>query len=76
MSDKISALTATPDGLFMIAGTETGHISVWQVATGQLWSTTSSHFRRVSVLRLLPDNSVLFSGGKKTSSYPLLTLYS
>src|SRR3989338_8377195 len=62
-AEKVSAVTLSSDGGLCCAGSVSGKIYVWLVASGALLKVLDAHFKRVSVLRFTDDDSLLVSGG-------------
>eukprot|EP00040_Diaphanoeca_grandis_P019637 m.103857 g.103857 ORF g.103857 m.103857 type:complete len:437 (+) comp27521_c2_seq1:131-1441(+) len=63
LSEKISCLTATSDNYICATGNNTGGVSVWEIATGNLLCTLpTAHYRRVVAVKFTCDGSHLITG--------------
>lgn len=58
----VTCLTGTPSGLFLAAGTASGNIYFWEVASGQLLSKIQAHNRSITSIALAEDCSYLVAG--------------
>jgi len=66
LSERITSLQCSPDGIYLIGGGESGSIYVWQVASGNLLKIVNSG--HVGAIRSLcvssGDGSMVVSGGE------------
>ncbi|OZJ05442.1 hypothetical protein BZG36_01634 [Bifiguratus adelaidae] len=60
--EKLSALCASNNGIYCAGGTFSGKIYVWEIASGNLVRAFDAHYKRISVLKFLQDDSALVSG--------------
>ncbi|XP_046824943.1 WD repeat-containing protein 18 [Vespa crabro] len=60
---KVSALTSTPDGSYIVAGISE-KLYVWQVCNGRLLSIITRHYQTVTCLTFTKDSSMFVSGGE------------
>ncbi|XP_057974115.1 protein ROOT INITIATION DEFECTIVE 3 [Malania oleifera] len=61
-AEAINPLVSNHDGTYIIGGGVSGHIYLWEVATGRLLKRWHGHYRAVSCLVLSDDESLLISG--------------
>ena len=57
-------LRFSPDAKTIVVGTQSGRLSIYAVASGELIQQANAHPGGVSALEFSPDGSVLYSGGK------------
>jgi len=62
--EKIHALAATSDGVFLVGGGSSGKLYAWEIASGELLRTFDAHYKAVTTLCFTDDGSVLVSGGE------------
>lgn len=63
----IPCLILSPDGKFVILGTEDGHVQFWDYASGKLVSRVQEHKGLIIALTVSPDGNVLASAGDDLS---------
>ncbi|QDU41201.1 Serine/threonine-protein kinase PrkC [Maioricimonas rarisocia] len=61
------SLTYDRTGEFLIVGTDTGEIRLWNLAAGELRHVLSGHAGRVNALAVMPYGATLVSGGRDHS---------
>mmetsp|Transcript_615 Transcript_615/g.1048 ORF Transcript_615/g.1048 Transcript_615/m.1048 type:complete len:488 (+) Transcript_615:69-1532(+) len=61
--EKLGPVCATSCGTFIIAGGVSGSCYLWEAGSGELIRVWKSHYRSVSALRFVDDDSCLVSGG-------------
>jgi pre-rRNA-processing protein IPI3 len=79
--ERISSLDFVGESSgFVILGTESGRLTLWDVASGRQSISTASHLQPVSCLSVLPDNNFILSGSSDSNvhvwSLPLLVSFS
>eukprot|EP01137_Pigoraptor_chileana_P002879 Opistho-2@42333 len=62
--EKISALVATPDGNFILAGTYSGRFLVWQTCNGNLHVAFDAHYRAITAIAISDDGFHCVTGGE------------
>jgi WD40 repeat protein len=62
--NAIQALAFSPDGKFLVSGSEDGTVCLWTTATGTKDRVLGKHSDGVGSLAFSPDNKQLASGGK------------
>ena len=62
-TDMVKAVAVTPDGEYIISGSNDRLIKVWNVATGILVSTCKGHTGGVEAVSAMPDGQRIISGG-------------
>lgn len=61
--ERLQALAVTPNGHFLVAGTQTGSLVVWKMSTGDLVGIVeAAHFQDIKVIRFAPDGQTLVTG--------------
>lgn len=61
--ERISSLSASPDGRLVVGGMESGNLAVWCLESGELVSLLEgAHFQAVRVIRFSPDGRLLATG--------------
>lgn len=63
LTEKLTSLTVSNDGIYCVAGTGSGRLSVWELATGRLLREWSAHYKAITALRFTSDDVFLLSGG-------------
>ncbi|KAK7203676.1 WD40-repeat-containing domain protein [Myxozyma melibiosi] len=61
--DKLSCLAATHSGKFLVAGTASGKLIVWDLTSGVCLLYKEVHYGEISCLVFSHDDGMLFSGG-------------
>lgn len=61
--EKITSLAASPQGSFLVAGSPTGKLYIWEISTGELIRMVDGHYKRVGVVRFAPGGEVVWTGG-------------
>lgn len=64
--EKLAAVAATADGLYLAAGGASGTLYVWDLPTGRLLRSWPAHYKSVTCLSFLDGGNVLISGGEDT----------
>lgn len=72
LPEKLTCFTVSPDGIWAVGGSSTGHIYLWEIASGLLLASFDAAYRRLTVLRFTPDSSLLLIGSEDSS----ITVYS
>ncbi|EPY32361.1 pre-rRNA-processing protein IPI3 [Angomonas deanei] len=62
--DPVSCSVCTTDGVFLLCGTVSGLILVWNLMSGQLLRKIKAHQRRITCLSLSFDSSYVASGSE------------
>nr|KAJ0212229.1 hypothetical protein LSAT_V11C400200450 [Lactuca sativa] len=62
-AEAINPLACNTDGTYIVGGVS-GHIYLWEVATGRLLKKWHGHYRPVTCLVFSNDQSLLISGSK------------
>nr|KAJ0213655.1 hypothetical protein LSAT_V11C400180790 [Lactuca sativa] len=62
-AEAINPLACNTDGTYIVGGVS-GHIHLWEVATGRLLKKWHGHYRPVTCLVFSNDQSLLISGSK------------
>ncbi|KAJ4834660.1 hypothetical protein Tsubulata_034486 [Turnera subulata] len=65
--EHIKALVANSEGTYLVGGGLSGHIYLWEVATGRLLQKWRGHYRAVTCLVFTEDDSILVSGSEDGS---------
>ncbi len=61
--ERVTALSASPCGRFVVAGMENGSLAAWCVETGELVAVVEgAHFQAVRVVRFTADGQLLATG--------------
>lgn len=63
-SEVINPLVANSEGTYIIGGGVSGHLFLWEVATGKLLKKWHAHYRAVTCLVFSDDQSLLISGAE------------
>ncbi|KAF7392659.1 hypothetical protein HZH66_008492 [Vespula vulgaris] len=63
MPGKVSALTTTPDGSYIVAAISE-KLYVWQFCNGRLLSIITRHYQTVTCLKFTKDSSMFVSAGE------------
>ncbi|GAA0153410.1 hypothetical protein LIER_11655 [Lithospermum erythrorhizon] len=63
-SEVINPLVANSEGTYIIGGGVSGHLFLWEVATGKLLKKWHAHYRAVTCLVFGDDQSLLISGAE------------
>ena len=58
---QVTAVTITPDGVYLVSGSYCGTLKVWEVETGALVRTVAGHAGRVLMCSLSQDGRVVVS---------------
>ncbi|KAJ9166246.1 hypothetical protein P3X46_021024 [Hevea brasiliensis] len=65
--EPIKPLVANSEGAYIVGGGLSGHIYLWEVATGRLLKKWRAHYREVTCLVFTKDDSFLVSGAEDGS---------
>lgn len=60
---SLSVMTTTTNGYYLVAGTTSGEVMVWDIESGSLLSVFKAHSQRVTALALSDDSLWLATGG-------------
>ncbi|CAH1454402.1 unnamed protein product [Lactuca virosa] len=63
-AEAINPLACNSDGTYIVGGGVSGHIYLWEVATGRLLKKWHGHYRPVTCLVFSNDQSLLISGSE------------
>eukprot|EP00049_Salpingoeca_infusionum_P005975 m.99950 g.99950 ORF g.99950 m.99950 type:complete len:541 (-) comp13154_c1_seq1:178-1800(-) len=64
LMERITAVCITSDGLYCVAGSNSGTLFVWQVTTGLLLARISSaHYRAITTCKMTDDDTHIVTGG-------------
>ncbi|XP_023765625.1 protein ROOT INITIATION DEFECTIVE 3 [Lactuca sativa] len=63
-AEAINPLACNTDGTYIVGGGVSGHIYLWEVATGRLLKKWHGHYRPVTCLVFSNDQSLLISGSE------------
>ena len=61
--ERISALDESPRGSFLVAGSPSGRLYIWEVPTGELVRQWEGHYKKVGVVRFSPSGDIVWTGG-------------
>ncbi|KAL7421225.1 Pre-rRNA-processing protein ipi3 [Cryptotrichosporon argae] len=70
--EKACALAVSPNGLWLAAGSETGHLYLWEIASGQLVASLTPHYRALTSLAFTPDSAVLVTASPDARAHVFL----
>jgi pre-rRNA-processing protein IPI3 len=59
--EPLLALAATPDGMYVVGGSKSGKLYIWEVASGNLLRFWDAHYSAVSVLAISDDGLAIVS---------------
>uniref|UniRef100_A0A7S2XTW7 Anaphase-promoting complex subunit 4 WD40 domain-containing protein n=1 Tax=Fibrocapsa japonica TaxID=94617 RepID=A0A7S2XTW7_9STRA len=64
--EKITCLAASPDGMYLVGGAQSGQLCVWSLGTGMLVLSVEAHYRSTSAISFVEDVGVdvLVTGGE------------
>ncbi|PKA57327.1 Guanine nucleotide-binding protein subunit beta-like protein B [Apostasia shenzhenica] len=65
--EPVGPLVSNSDGSYFIGGGLSGHIYLWELASGKLLNKWTAHYRSVTCLALSDDESLLVSGSEDGS---------
>eukprot|EP00041_Stephanoeca_diplocostata_P024426 m.618483 g.618483 ORF g.618483 m.618483 type:complete len:452 (+) comp22529_c0_seq2:294-1649(+) len=58
LGETCASLACSPDDFLCVSGSASGRIDVWEMATGELLSSTkSAHYRRITTIRFTNDGA-------------------
>src|SRR6185503_16662776 len=60
---SVNALALSPDGRFLVSGSEDVTLKIWDTATGNVLRTLSGHEKPVLAAAISPDGKLIASGG-------------
>ena len=60
---SVNALALSPDGRFLVSGSEDVTLKIWDTATGNVLRTLSGHDQPVLAAAISPDGRWIASGG-------------
>ena len=60
---SVNALALSPDGRFLVSGSEDVTLKIWDTATGNVLRTLSGHDQAVLAAAISPDGRLIASGG-------------
>ena len=60
---RLGPMATTPDGTYLIAGSHSGRLLVWNSLTGELVQAFDAHLKAVRCIRLVKDGSHVITGG-------------
>eukprot|EP01134_Creolimax_fragrantissima_P001376 CFRG1376T1 len=61
--ERMPVIACSPDGNFIVGGSATGTLYIWQAASGRLLRFFPGHFKAVTVLKFTTDGMALVSAG-------------
>jgi len=64
---SVNALALSPDGRFLVSGSEDVTLKIWDTATGNVLRTLSGHEQSVLAAAISPDGRTIASGGADAS---------
>lgn len=62
-SASVSCVAVTPDGKYVVSGSEDHTIKIWELATGRLLRSLEGHSDDVRAIAVTPDSNIVVSGG-------------
>lgn len=60
--DKVWAVTVTPDGRYIISGSDDKTVRVWDICKGELKHTLTAHSKSIWAVAVTPDSKIVVSG--------------
>ncbi|WWC64154.1 uncharacterized protein I303_106762 [Kwoniella dejecticola CBS 10117] len=72
LPEKMSCFTVSPNGLWAVAGSPNGQIYLWELASGLLLSSFTTHYRSLTSLTFTPDSQILISTSLDSSTHIFL----
>ena len=61
-TDRVNAVAISPDGHFIVSGSDDKTVKVWEVAGGRLLRSLEGHTDKVYAVALSPDGRLIVSG--------------
>jgi len=62
---RVTSLAFRPDGMFLAAGEYNSTLTLWDMATREVFTSQYAHFGAVMTLDWSPDGTILYSGGEE-----------
>ncbi|KAK9478756.1 WD40-repeat-containing domain protein [Lipomyces japonicus] len=62
--EKLTCLAASRSGKFLVAGTATGKIILWEIASGTCFAYKEAHYNAVSKIAFSYDDAVVYTVGE------------
>lgn len=67
--ERLSCIKVSPSGTWLIGGTFTGRLLIWELATGSLIFAADAHYQEITCLDFTQDEAFLFTGSKDSRIY-------
>src|SRR5271166_4091467 len=63
-TSSVNAVAVTPDGRYVVSGSDDGKLRVWDLATGETKTTLQGHTSWVTAMAVTPDGRQVVSGSE------------
>ncbi|KAG8085086.1 hypothetical protein GUJ93_ZPchr0010g10847 [Zizania palustris] len=75
--EAIGPIACSKDGVYLVGGAHSGHIYIWEIASGTLLKRWCGHTNAISCLVFSQDSSLLISGSIEGTVYtwPMVSLF-
>ena len=60
---RLGPMAVTPDGTYLLAGSHSGRMLIWNSLTGELVQAFDAHLKAIRCIRLVKDGSRVVTGG-------------
>ncbi|KAF8416084.1 WD40-repeat-containing domain protein [Tirmania nivea] len=68
-TEQFTVLSASHGGALIAGGTESGRLTIWEVASGRFISTGHIHLQRVTTITFDPTNTFIITGSADSNVY-------
>ncbi|GHJ90405.1 hypothetical protein NliqN6_6807 [Naganishia liquefaciens] len=68
LPEKLSCFNISPDGVWAAGGSPSGHIYLWEIASGSLLASFDAHYRAITALAFTPCSTLLLTASEDSST--------
>ncbi|KAJ9099166.1 hypothetical protein QFC21_004046 [Naganishia friedmannii] len=68
LPEKLSCFVTSPNAVWAAGGSSTGHIYLWEIASGHLLASFDAHYRSITALQFTPCSTLLLSASEDSST--------
>ncbi|CAD6575096.1 MAG: Pre-rRNA-processing protein ipi3 [Tremellales sp. Tagirdzhanova-0007] len=72
LPEKLSCFSASPNGCWAVGGSVSGHLYLWELASGLLLVSFNAHYRAITSLTFTSDSHLLLSASLDSSIHVFL----
>ncbi|KAJ9100980.1 hypothetical protein QFC19_005376 [Naganishia cerealis] len=68
LPEKLSCFITSPNGVWAAGGSPTGHVYLWEIASGHLLASFDAHYRSITAISFTPCSTLLLMASEDSST--------